>query len=372
MGGGESALDLALDIVDASLATVTDGADGEPRIGLLETVRAFAASQLETTDPEGLTRARHAHHYLQVVREECGRLSTAQYAAARAALETEHANICAALDWALSRPCTEHRDVGLGVASLIGRYWNTAAARLPDCEHWLSIAVDLGAPDSRDLAYCMAVLANCLRFSAKEPQRRTRLALDSVDMLRRLGVRADLPYPLRTLAAVERERGNVAASRAVFDEVISIVRDLNDPAALRIALTELGGYEASDGNLERSQELEIEAVAVAQQMGDLVAVSDSQQNLACTLRMLGRAGEAELMMRQVIPVALAYQDAQTAANVAEDYAAMLADLGHVALAARLIGSADGLHDHSGLPASNTQLAEIADAIGQGSVSNASG
>ena len=31
--GGEDALDLALDIVDASLATVTDATDGEPRIG---------------------------------------------------------------------------------------------------------------------------------------------------------------------------------------------------------------------------------------------------------------------------------------------------------------------------------------------------
>ena len=63
-------------------------------------------------------------------------------------------------------------------------------------------------------------------------------------------------------------------------------------------------------------------------MGDVVAVSDSQQNLACTLRMLGRAGEADLMMRQVIPVALAYQDDQNAATLAEDYAAILADLGH--------------------------------------------
>ena len=136
----------------------------------------------------------------------------------------------------------------------------------------------------------MAILANCLRFSGKEPERRTRLALDSVDMLRRLGDRAALPYPLRTVAAVERERGNVPAAQAVFEEVISIVRDLGDPAPLRIALLELGGYESADGNLERSFELESEAVAIALELGDVVAVSDSRQNLACTLRLLGRVG----------------------------------------------------------------------------------
>ena len=42
---GLDPLDLVLDIVDASLATVADDADGEPRVALLETVRAFAAGR---------------------------------------------------------------------------------------------------------------------------------------------------------------------------------------------------------------------------------------------------------------------------------------------------------------------------------------
>ena len=359
--GGHDPLDLAVDIVDASLATVTDGADGEPRVALLETVRAFAQSRLDVTDPDDVTRARHARHYLGVVRQACDRLPTAHYASARATLDTEHANICAALDWSLNaRP--EHAAVGVEIASRIGSYWNQKAARLPDSERWLSMAVDLGAPDSRDLATCMAVLANCLRFSAKESELRTRLAIDSVAMLRRLGERAELPYPMRTLAAVERERGNAPAARVLFEEVIEIVREIGDRAPIRVALTELGGYEATDGNLERSLELESEAVAVAQEMGDIVAVSDSRHNLACTLRMLGRADEADLIMRQVIPVALAYHDAQNAATLGEDYAAVLAELGHDRIAARLIGSADGWHDNSGLPRSSVQQDEIAGAI----------
>ncbi|MCW2830068.1 MAG: hypothetical protein JWP31_760 [Aeromicrobium sp.] len=358
---GPDPLGLALDIVDASLATVVDDADGEPRVALLETVRVFALSELDSTGRGDLTRDRHARHFRHVVRDCMDRITTPDHASARAKLATEHANICAALAWSLDGG-PERWSGGLEMGSRICRFWNNTAARLPDAERWLSKAVDLDAPDSRDLATCTAALANCLRFQAKEPERRTRYALDSVDMARRLGERDALPYPLRTAAAVERERGNVPAAQALLEEVISIVRDLEDPAALRIALTELGGYEAADGHLDRSLELEREAVAVAEGMGDVVAASDARQNLACTLRMLGRAGEAALMMREVIPVALAYHDDQNAATLAEDYATILAELGHDRMAARLIGAADGWHEANGLPRTDMQADEIAGPI----------
>ena len=67
------------------------------------------------------------------------------------------------------------------------------------------------------------------------------------------------------------------------------------------------------------------------------------------LQGVAATGGLVLAAQLPIPVALAYQDAQTAATLAQDYAAILADLGHVDLAARLIGSADGWHDTSGLP-----------------------
>ncbi len=53
----------SLDIVDASLARSPTTRTESLGSALLETVRAFAVSELEATDPEGLTRDRHAHHY---------------------------------------------------------------------------------------------------------------------------------------------------------------------------------------------------------------------------------------------------------------------------------------------------------------------
>jgi hypothetical protein len=295
-----------------------------------------------------------------VVRENTALLPTGRSAAARVRLDTEHANICAALAWTLGGGA-ELRGVGLEIAALIGPHWNHGG-KLADTEHWMTRAVDAGAPDGPDLARCLAILANCLRFRGKEPERLARLAIDSVAMLRRLGDRASLPYPLRTLAAVEWESGNDLAARRLHEEVIVIVREADDRPAMRIALVELGHFEASQGSLERAFELESEAVAIAVGLGDVVALSDSRQNLACTLRRMGRGPEAERMMRQVIPVELAYGDARSVVFVAEDYAAILAELGHDRLAARLIGSADGRHEVQGFPRFAAQAEEIAEAI----------
>ena len=40
-------LQQAAELLDVSLITVTEGADGEPRVGMLETIREFALERLE-------------------------------------------------------------------------------------------------------------------------------------------------------------------------------------------------------------------------------------------------------------------------------------------------------------------------------------
>jgi hypothetical protein len=46
-GAGADPLDMAAGLLDVSLVTVTDGADGEPRVGMLETIREYALERLE-------------------------------------------------------------------------------------------------------------------------------------------------------------------------------------------------------------------------------------------------------------------------------------------------------------------------------------
>jgi len=63
---GSDPLEQVAELADVSLITVTEGIDGEPRIGMLETIRDYALERLGQDDDLDRTRRRHAAHYAAV------------------------------------------------------------------------------------------------------------------------------------------------------------------------------------------------------------------------------------------------------------------------------------------------------------------
>jgi len=66
---GADLADVLFDLVDASLVTVVDSEDGEPRFGLLETVRRFALDQLESTGRRAGAETAHAQYFYDLAGE---------------------------------------------------------------------------------------------------------------------------------------------------------------------------------------------------------------------------------------------------------------------------------------------------------------
>src|SRR5690606_19459256 len=60
-------LDGLASLLDKSLIQQMDGADDEPRVGLLETIRQYALEQLIQHKEEPAARRRHAQYYLALV-----------------------------------------------------------------------------------------------------------------------------------------------------------------------------------------------------------------------------------------------------------------------------------------------------------------
>jgi predicted ATPase/class 3 adenylate cyclase len=59
-------LELVAELQGVSLITVTEGTDGEPRLGLLETIREYALERLEADDDPDGARHRHAEYYTEM------------------------------------------------------------------------------------------------------------------------------------------------------------------------------------------------------------------------------------------------------------------------------------------------------------------
>jgi hypothetical protein len=106
----------------------------------------------------------------------------------------------------------------------------------------------------------------------------------------------------------------------------------------------------------------MEAFEVAKRTGNPFVALTNEHNIACTLRMLGRNREAYEMMRPLIPTALAMSVTGNLMSCAEDFGALLAELGEIELAAMLLGAADARHDEVGQRRLPQQDLEIADAF----------
>ncbi len=137
-------IDVVADLVDASLITVTEDDDGEPRFTMMETMRVFALDSLEHAGELTAARLRHATHFAGVAAQLDWRLTWAtreHMIRCNRRFIREQNNFREALAWATSptsRPAApdaqgaEHG--ALGLALLVGlwglwREYDTAEAR---------------------------------------------------------------------------------------------------------------------------------------------------------------------------------------------------------------------------------------------------
>jgi predicted ATPase len=357
-------LDLVAELVDASLVTIGEDAVGEPRVGMLETIRTFALDQLTVTGDLDLARELHALHYLGVAEALDPLMARDQHVEACTRFASEHDNFREVLGWALpDNACRVPADrvtLGLRLCTAVDRFWFVSGYHA-EARQWLERAVDrAGGDDSPELAACLPRLAGSLDLSG-DLERAHGFAVASVDMWRRLGDASKLAWPLTILAHIQAQRDRVSEARRLFEEAVEIARRYDDPL-LHGVLNLFGGSEFSAQNYERSLVLHTEAIAIANAVGDHWSALIARQNIAAILMRMGKAAEACVQLSQLIPEALALGEPQILMSLAEDYATVLCALANYESAVLLLGAADALHERLGSPRDAIQDAWMADPV----------
>jgi predicted ATPase/class 3 adenylate cyclase len=366
--GGLDVLELITDLVDASLLTVVDDSRGEPRVGMLETIRTFAREQLATSGELDLVQARHALHYLRFAETYSGLFSGNRYFEARTRLESEQENLREALAWSTSTEVpddgVDRSVVALDLCAAMGRFW-WLSGYFSEGRRWVEAAIaQAGSSDQLRLARCLSILANEARIMG-DWERAYETATASVEMWRRIGTHTrGYPYALRTLAAIVQQRGDTARTRVLYEQAVAVSREMDDTEQLHFALSEFGSFAGHVEDMQLALELEAEAVDVALARGDSVAVIGYRHNHACSLRMLGQPEQAHDQIRSIVVDSLALGEPTTLISLTEDYAAILAALGHHRQAVRMFGSADATSQSYGWPRGVTQEAELAGPIAE--------
>ena len=360
-GGGEPAgsdpLELVAGLLDVSLITVTEGADGEPRVGMLETIREYAFERLAEAGDLEETRRRHAEHYAAFAERAIQQLNGPEHLLWLDRMETEHDNLRVALSWSLETRATggERAETGLRLVQALGPFWYRHGHIL-EGRRWLEWAIDMapddaGAPLAR-LAHWVGVLLD----EQGEPAAGLRFFKRSLAIWRELGDSEQQARELNSLGITHRCLGHLDTARRLLEESAAIAREIGSDRRLATALTNLGQAECEAGNLDRAARVLREALTLDRKQGDTWGAVIDQQSLAAVSLRAGRIPEANDMLSATFGYLAGSGDIGILVTTFELSACIAAELGDGARSARLAGAAEAVRQKAGTPISQPDAA----------------
>jgi predicted ATPase/DNA-binding CsgD family transcriptional regulator len=317
-------------LVDKSLVQFGDTGTGAGRYRLLETVRQYAAGQLEAlgTTAAGAAGIAHRDYYLALAEEAAPQLTTASQAQWLDRLDAELCNLRAALAASLTQPDPVP---GLRLAASLRDYWNIrghAAEEAGVLRALLDAPAAQGAtlPRARALAaaswllirtggyaiagdYCREALTiarttgdeylaadllhqqSWLLMHQGQPAAGIRLAESGLGLARRLG---DLHLTARLLSArasVNHTGGDHESAARDTGEALSLFRQAGDQLQTGQMLGNLGYHELSAGDLDAARGHLAEALGISRALNDRFATVYQTFNLGLA-EFLGGSPEA--------------------------------------------------------------------------------
>jgi predicted ATPase/class 3 adenylate cyclase len=347
-------LQLAADLLDVSLITVTEGVDREPRLGTLETIRQYALERLGQAGDLDDTRRRHAEYYAGFAERVGGQLRGPAHLASLDRLEAEHDNLRAALAWSLHIPVAgsagdgERAATGLRLVQALGPFWYRHG-HATEGRRWLERAIALASDQAGAPLAKVAHWLGTMVLQQGECDTALRLFERSLAIWRDLGEPHEQARELISLGITHFHVGHLDTARSFLEGSIAIARETGGEAQLASAVNNLGHVEIEAGNLDRAARVLQESLALHQKRGDLFGVANTELSLAVASLRAGRAREARDILSRTFDYVVSSGDALFLANTLEVFACIVAELGDGLPAARLAAAAEAVRQLAGIP-----------------------
>ncbi len=238
--------------------------EGEPRLGMMETLREYALEQLRPTPDFAAVRARHALHFVQLAEALAPGFMSRDQRHSVGRMLTEADNLRAALTWALEQPAAEATSRLL--ASLLwlwipqgqlteGRAWAARAleqtqrlgpclerAVVLDVAAWLSL---ISGDYPAALPLCEESVALFKSLGREHEGARTKIALGTTSAV--LGREEGLQFVNEALAAC-RQQGDRYGTAVALIALGEVARAISDQDGARACYEEAMGLLSELGN----------------------------------------------------------------------------------------------------------------------------
>ena len=350
---GTTTLDVIASLLDNSMLTTSAaGGGGDVRIGMLETIRAYAAERLLESGETQRIRREHAEYYCALSEEARPHLVGADESRWADLLRAERDNLRLALAWSVENDV----ELGLRLARSLFRFWE-AHSMIVEGHRWLTTLLARPSPrnHTRGAVLHAAAAFECYLGDYDAARGHVREALG---IFEELGDERGMATALNELGVVASYEGDFAEARRLLEESLAIKRTLGDDWLIANAFVNLGNVAGWGGDHSRGYELHAESLALFEKVGERMGIAIATHNLAGSALRLGRLAEA--LERHVASLRLFDEigDKDGCAESAEGLAMLANAHGDYALAGKLFGLAALLREESGTQSPAPQRVEI--------------
>ncbi|MFO1329155.1 MAG: tetratricopeptide repeat protein [Rubrivivax sp.] len=262
----------------------------EPRLGLLESVRAHARQRLQASGEALALGRRHAGHFLALAESHGGGLlAGTESAARRSHLARELDNLRAAMAW-----CIEHDPrLGLRLAAALALLWRESGL-LSEGRQACAALLER-TPDDPPGATRMAVQVTlgALAMEQDDAAQMQAMGEQVLQASRALGDRRREAHAQGLLAHAAAARNDLPRARAHFEQCLAIYRAMGEPRTIAESLNNLAQCRLAEGRCDLALALVQEALPLARASGHAWTEAALLQTAGDVRHALGELDAAE-------------------------------------------------------------------------------
>jgi predicted ATPase/DNA-binding SARP family transcriptional activator len=288
----------------------------EPRVTMLETIRAFAEEQARAAGEWEPLQARHAAWVLELA-QNAGRAYTGRDQLQWSErLDLELANIRAAMDWCFAIGDGATAQEMIGSLMLFFDYRGHAREGLS----WAKQALEL--PAGREQARINTLrVAGRLSVRVGDFVASQAYFKQSEAAAERLGDKTVIAAVLNDFASGPWYRGSWIDSEAKYLRALALCEELGNRYGIATSLQGLAVIDALKGDYALSFQRMEQAIEISREIGNPTQLLTALVGTLVKLVVDARYEEAEVVMAEALPMAIALQDPWAEASTRHGYAA---------------------------------------------------
>jgi tetratricopeptide (TPR) repeat protein len=340
-----STLDLVASLVDKSLLQRLDTGEGDPRFGMLATIREYGLEQLTARAEVEAVRTTHAAYFLAFAEKAEPALIGPEQGTWLARVESEHDNLRLALAWLRDHGGNEDF---LRLSGALSVFWEIRG-HLGEGRKWLTEALARrgGVPAS--------VTAKALRGAGVIAREQgdyaaaAALGEEALVLFREIGDTLGIARTAHLLGDTASDVGDYAHATEMLEESLALFQTLDDASSMANMLNDLGVVARRQGEFALAARLFEESLAKARVAGNELGVARTLSNLGHVAADQHNHPRALALYRESLELQAEVGDVRGLAWSLERIAALPVAWQWPEQAAQLFGAAGAARDAAGLP-----------------------